>query len=170
MTPEEELALLIEEQRQDDTHIVWPDRKQPDRSMKTISLDALAPGMHGATFGDLIGVDEDGEIISFLPRSRGFAMGRHIPHGTPGGYTNHGCKCPRCTAAQSARHREWYRKNRLRPFVTLSCSHCEESFETNQPHATYCSRSCRDKAYMERKGRQRRRELAAERSTEKSAA
>lgn len=32
-------------------------------------------------------------------------------HGTVGGYTNHGCRCAKCYAANSASLKKWKRKN-----------------------------------------------------------
>lgn len=93
MTPEEELELLIAEQQADDTHII----RKP---LNELSLDAPAPGGLGLV-SDFIGVDEDGEIISFLPREEGLIAGSKIPHGTRGGYTNYRCRCNPCRSANA---------------------------------------------------------------------
>lgn len=161
MTPEEELTLLIEEQRKDDTY-----EQRPERFV-SMSLDKpIGDARDGATVGSMFGVDEEGQVFCFLPRTRGYAMGRLIPHGTPGGYTNHGCHCRACTSAQSARHRDWYARNRKRSVETKACEFegCDNTFETTQPHSKFCSKRCRERSWYARIGsetRRRRRQVLA---------
>lgn len=98
MTPEEELGLLIAEQQRDDTHFV-------NRHEGEISMDAPAPNGEGV-IGDLIGIDEDGEILTFgLRPGRALAdtpkRMREAEHGTIYTYRRLGCKCAPCRAAQT---------------------------------------------------------------------
>lgn len=149
MTREEELARLILEQERDDNYFQRPERHV------VLSLDAPAGFSEGGdlgVIGDLIGADEDGQIVSFLPRSRGWAMGRFIPHGTKGGYVNHGCKCAPCTAAAAAYQRTYYQRKLKRPVLSKSCAYCEEPFETSKSVAAYCSRRCRKNSWYARRG------------------
>lgn len=100
MTPEEELQLLVQEQKADDTYIVY-------RPNWTVSLDGPATGAEGIV-SDYLGTDEDGELINFLPRERSaLTMPALIPHGTLGGYNNHKCRCCKCRAAVAE-----YRRNK----------------------------------------------------------
>jgi hypothetical protein len=140
VTPEEELELLIEEQRRDDTHIVRPERGY------AFSLDAPTPDGDGV-LGDCVGVDADGEIVCLLPRRRGDVMG-HIPHGTTGGYTNHRCRCRRCRDAHAAYMRA-YRPAQPLP-ASLECAECETAFEPVMPHHLYCSKTCSKRAAWRR--------------------
>ena len=103
MTPEQELELLIAEQKADDTYFV-------DRPSFVLSLDAPSPSGDGA-IGDLIGRDEEGDLISFVGSAPAFAPDTTIPHGNRGRYTKYGCRCRPCKAANSAFIRE-YRKGR----------------------------------------------------------
>lgn len=102
MTPEEELDLLIREQTADDTHFVA-------RNPRDISLDTTSPN-GDLSLADLIGVNEDGEVVVFDVRAtngRRRPMGQRgslcdlsqVPHGTLGGYNNHKCRCVKCRAA-----------------------------------------------------------------------
>lgn len=157
MTPEEELELLIEQQRKDDTYRVWHE------SHVDFSLDdPLSNGIKG-TIGDFVGLDEDGFAKVFRSRWRGRVMGPGHPgqHGLQTTYTNHGCRCPLCRTAQAAYQSEWYRKNRLKPLETRVCAHCDDEFETNQPHATFCSSRCRSNAWYARRGAALRKERRA---------
>lgn len=93
MTPEQELELLIAEQKRDDTDRV-------DRPSFVISLDAPTPDGK-STMLDLVGYDEDGQLVSFIPGTRDCYDPRAITHGTRGAYTKFGCKCPPCRKANS---------------------------------------------------------------------
>lgn len=139
MTPEEELALLIEEQAKDDVPYLYPERHV------AFSLDAVVEGFDGgrATFGDAVGVMPDGEVICFLPRKRGRTLGSGI-HGTDSGYTNHRCRCSQCRQAHARVRRESYRKLAVRQAI---CLHCDSTFETSIPQKMYCTRACSLKAW-----------------------
>lgn len=111
MTREEELALLIEEQRKDDTTRIWPEH------FVALSLDAAVSMDDGDVFtlGSFVGVDEDGEIVSYLrPRGPFFRpMNENESwHGTMGGYTNYRCRCPRCRQANTDHCRAYRRRKR----------------------------------------------------------
>lgn len=139
MTPEEELALLIEEQAKDDVPYLYPERHV------SFSLDAVVEGYDGgrSTLGDALGVMPDGEIVCFLPRKRGRVLSSGI-HGTDSGYTNHRCRCPECRQAHARVRRESYRKLPVRQAV---CPYCESTFETSNPQKVYCTRTCTTKAW-----------------------
>lgn len=93
-----QLDALIAEQDKDDTDRVVPEHRD------TISLDAAS---------DYIGKELDGEVITFFPRQRGSVLiGTASYHGTPAGYTNHGCRCARCHSAKMEQQREYRRKKR----------------------------------------------------------
>jgi len=125
MTPEQELALLIQEQADDDTSYASTERG------REWSLDAPAPGSDGGSVGDeMVGRDpwslvDDaidlgldptevayaGDIVDSIP-SRGGLFGgglvdpNAIPHATAGAYQNHKCRCVPCTKAWATYKRE----------------------------------------------------------------
>src|SRR5207248_6138652 len=87
VTSDEELALLIEEQRKDDTYYVEP---QMIGRFKVISLEAMGePRRH-----DLNPVVRRGMF-------RGGCLAA-IPHGTYNGYHNYECRCIPCRNAHNA--------------------------------------------------------------------
>lgn len=94
MTPEQELELLINEQQKDDTYYV-------DRPSGEISLDAPTPdGV--ATMGDLVGIDDEGEITVFFRPPPGALFENQGPqHGTIYAYRRLRCRCVKCKKAQS---------------------------------------------------------------------
>lgn len=101
-TPEQELERLIREQEADDTPLVRPEGRL------TFSLDATwntqDPGGDDS-FANLIGITEQGEIISFIRPARGEVLnGTASYHGTDGGYTNQRCRCTKCRKAHSEAH------------------------------------------------------------------
>jgi hypothetical protein len=122
MTPEQELELLISEQRADDTHYV-------DVPGSQVSLDSPAPSGEGGTIGDeMIGRDPwdlvdacidlglepaevafSGDLVDNMPLRRGGVLTdpRKINHGTINGYTNHKCKCAHCRGAWAKYLREY---------------------------------------------------------------
>lgn len=100
MTPEQELELLIAEQHADDTYYV-------DRHEGEISLDAPSPDGH-STLGDMIGVDEDGELIVFFSAHSGTAFDtQRSQHGSLYGYRRLGCRCAPCKRANATYMREY---------------------------------------------------------------
>lgn len=142
-----ELERLIEEQRRDDTHIVYPDGRLQ------IPLDA--PFINGSDgsgfdgFSNLVGVDDEGEVISFIRERRGSVLnGDAIYHGTAGGYGNHGCRCPRCKKAWNEKNTA-YQKRRRRERPPLECPTCGETFP-HFGHRRYCSDPCRERARKRR--------------------
>ena len=98
MTREEELALLIAEQRADDTNFVQPEAG-------CVSIDAVK---------DYIAQDDKGRPVSLLRNERGTVLQSNSApwHGTVGGYRNHGCKCVRCKAAKALAQKQ--RRQRLK--------------------------------------------------------
>ena len=122
MTRDEELALLIEEQRADDTHIV-----RPDRVMRYgLRLDHQTD--NDKDLSNLIGVDEDGEVVSFIRAERGEILVGAAPwHGTEDGYTNHRCRCPRCRQANTVANHKRRQARKSRPIpahVEHGTEHC----------------------------------------------
>lgn len=103
MTPEEELELLIAEQQADDVYTISPPHGQ-------VSLDAAAPDGKGIV-ADLIGVTEDGEIVSFFRPVSLLADVTQTPHGY-GGYTKYGCRCLKCRKANADYRREYRARRR----------------------------------------------------------
>ena len=100
MTPEQELELLIAEQQADDTYYV-------DRREGEVSLDAPSPDGK-SSLGDLIGVDEDGELIVFFrPYSDTAFDTQKSQHGTLYGYRRLGCRCVPCKRANACYMREY---------------------------------------------------------------
>ncbi len=97
MTPEEELDLLIREQKADDE--AWT----VSRPENVVSLDAQTPSGE-ACIGDLIGVDDLGERFCFLPHSVSPLTPSNFAHGY-GGYTKHGCRCRQCKDGNAAYRR-----------------------------------------------------------------
>lgn len=103
MTPKQELELLVQEQKADDTFRV-------DRPARVSSFEDPTPTGEGfGTFADLIGV-VDGEIVSFLPRfysdsvfSVFIAPSRHA---TFDAYNNKGCRCRQCKAFMAEYRRQ----------------------------------------------------------------
>lgn len=94
MTPEQELELLIAEQQADDTYFI-------DRPAGEISLDAPSPDGR-STISDLIGVDEEGNLVVFFrPHSDTAFDVQKMQHGTIYGYRRLRCRCFRCTTAQA---------------------------------------------------------------------
>lgn len=109
MTPEEELELLIAEQQHDDTYFI-------DRREGEISLDAPTPD-RTRTIHDLIGVDEDGEVVTFLRNAAHLNYSplrdpRQTVHGTIYAYRRLRCKCAPCKAAQAKAVREYRARRR----------------------------------------------------------
>lgn len=109
MTREEELELLIEEQRKDDAaKIVYPD----------VNGQSYAGSLNhetseGATYQDSLGVIVDfgtgeEEVVSFLTRRRGDVLGfaARLEHGLASSYQR-GCHCDKCKAASAAAMRDW---------------------------------------------------------------
>lgn len=91
MTHKEELELLMQEQQADDTPRIIPQEN-------TVSL----------SIGDLVGVDEEGAVISFFKPSNDHAfMTGGTPHGTIYAYRRLKCKCDACKAAQAKSVREY---------------------------------------------------------------
>lgn len=73
-----ELGQLITEQHRDDTHVV-------ERPHGEISLDAPDPDGEGTIGADLVGMGEDGEIVSYLPpQSRERGGTAPVTHDGPG--------------------------------------------------------------------------------------
>jgi hypothetical protein len=97
MTEEVELELLIQEQQVDDTDFV-----RPQEGLRVVSFDSPAPliGMHTSHAEDavanFVSVNEDGEIVSFLPRSAESVFLVSFKHSTFDAYNNHGCRCRQC--------------------------------------------------------------------------
>lgn len=103
MTPEQELELLIAEQKADDTYFI-------DRPAGEISIDAPAPNGEG-TIGDMIGYDEEGELVVFMPLPpTSSPIGNASQHGTIYAYARLKCKCRPCKNAKAAYERERRRK------------------------------------------------------------
>lgn len=111
MTREEELALLIEEQANDDVPWINPE------PIVSLSLDQSIPGTDGILFHEAIGVFDDGMPFSGakgrVRRGMILRFGR-VPHGTENGYSNYDCRCPECRKAHNAKFRDWYARNRAR--------------------------------------------------------
>ena len=178
MTRDEELALLIEEQRKDDTSIASP---EPHKGLSFISLDSESSGEHN---GGLPAIREDylagevydfdamiesgdyeapGEIVGFIDvrPSRGYVM-RIIKHGTWDGYSNRGCRCDRCKAAATAKQLEYmHRTGRSKPMAQhLAEIHARaeakpHGTETKYSYGCRCE-ECRDAAKAARKARRLR--------------
>lgn len=160
MTREEELALLIEEQRKDDTHVQQP--QYFGRHWVT-SLDSAA-GTHDDEKWDwLVGLEHE-ENVPGAPaeiRTRHYFRpdGRHgsdrggvliqIPHGTDNGYNNYRCRCPECRAANTRvvgprvqAYRE--RKQNERPKQRCANERCQKTFRPIPSTKKYCSHRCAD--------------------------
>ncbi len=100
-----ELDRLIEEQRKDDAQeTLWPER------FVSFSLDA-GGGMtaDGFSYAEVIGVDDDGTIINYIPAKKGTLIGASY-HGTNGGYSNRRCRCDRCRDAHTKELRDYRRR------------------------------------------------------------
>lgn len=138
-----ELDLLIAEQERDDTNIVYAENR--------IFLDAQFVMGDGEAegFSNLIGVDQEGEIISFIRPRRGDVLttGKSW-HGTIGGYSNYKCKCARCKAAWSA-HYNAYMKKRRRNRPPVPCPCCGDEFVPFRGRK-YCSDKCTARANKRR--------------------
>lgn len=115
----QELEALIEDQRKDAaTNTIWPEAHgritlvplneevagDSNGGLPTMRSDKLV----GVTFDFDEMIEEgdyemEGEVSSFIPPyvSHGHWL-RQIPHGTSGGYSNYGCRCALCSAANSA--------------------------------------------------------------------
>src|SRR5262249_16131169 len=98
--------------RKQDGARAWHTADDPDtvsRRAGEISLDASA-GSDGAVIGDRIGLDpETGEEVCLLRPGFLREAPQDIPHGTPGGYTNHRCRCLECRRAHR-QHAQSYRQ------------------------------------------------------------
>ena len=86
----DELDRLVAEQQQDDTGVIKPE----------------FPGTQvplTETLANHIGMDADGEIVTFFPRPpKGVLLtGTAKWHGTYGGYKRYGCRCEPCRAANA---------------------------------------------------------------------
>lgn len=100
MTPEQELELLIAEQATDDTYFIG-------KPAGEIGWDGPAPGSrNGGNVEDFVGVDLEGEIVSFLPRPEESVFGVSLAHGTRSTYENLRCRCLACRAANAAYRRQ----------------------------------------------------------------
>lgn len=98
MEPQTELERLIAEQKADDTYSVKSEFRN------TIPLEDI---------DSLLGMEPDGEIVSFERHPKGSVLvGTASWHGTSGGYTRNGCRCPACTQANTDDWRARYAKNR----------------------------------------------------------
>lgn len=106
MTREEELALLIAEQRADDTHVIRPERgHENDARLDTTGL----VGNRNLSMYDLVEQGDDGCRLNIPPTKGRVLVGGKIggfQHGTLNGYNNHRCKCLECKAAKAAYMRE----------------------------------------------------------------
>ena len=100
MTEAEELELLIAQQASDDTHYARPEFRDVIRlDASTVTSDRFDTG---GVLSDLIGVDDDGEVLSFLRPMKGSVLnGGAAYHGTEDGYVNHRCRCKRCRTAHT---------------------------------------------------------------------
>lgn len=74
-------------------------------------LRLLATGVRVGDAADKIGISRrtptqlatrDAQFARKLADAKTTGRTARIPHGTPGGYNNHGCRGPRCTAAATA--------------------------------------------------------------------
>lgn len=76
-----------------------------------------------------------------------------IPHGTEGGYTNHGCRCPQCRAAKAeARRASRARGGRVEPEPT-HCEVCGDPLSMaahGGPARRFCSPACARRAQGKR--------------------
>ena len=82
-----------------------------DQAAQDAFLNLVASGVRIGDAADKLGISRR-TPTQLAARNPGFAprlaaakaAGRHqrIPHGTAGGYNNHQCRCPRCTAAATA--------------------------------------------------------------------
>lgn len=154
MTRDEELALLIEEQRKDDTYEI--EHEYMGR-FRALSLDS-------EVYENWIAVDIDGNRI--LPHElnphvrRGVWAGgalAQIPHGTYNGYNNYRCRCDKCVAAGRKANVEYNRRWRkrqyaARPMVECACG-CGATFKPIPSTKRYATIQCvwRDAKRRERK-------------------
>jgi len=87
MTREQELELLIQEQQADDIYTV------SSGISGRISLDGSVSS--GEPVSELVGI-VDGQILSFLPRSRESLFLVSLKHASFDAYNNKGCRCRQC--------------------------------------------------------------------------
>lgn len=104
MTEEIELQLLIQEQEADDVFFI-------SRPQREESLDGpvRAGGRLGGAIGavsEYIGVTDEGEIVSFLPRSNDSLFLVRINHATFDAYNNHSCRCRLCKSFMAEYRRQ----------------------------------------------------------------
>jgi hypothetical protein len=92
MTPEQELELLIVEQRKDDNYFI-------DRENGMYSLDA--PWGETTTLLDLVGVDDEGEIVVCFRPEVLLGNPQSLTHGLRSTYVKHECRCKKCSKANS---------------------------------------------------------------------